>query len=172
MDKDKNWLLHEVRNLPCEIHSGYSRIKVVDLFPLFHQLGEPVKVVIPQFVATFILDSRLRVGCIITAIWEVYEYEYKDMYEWVLEDGNDEVLMKAFVNGYEVEKEKLYYVVSPDNLTMLYKDNGVEVKSSHGYLLSQVTQHGFEHTSFYQLTEKEIKDYDERFWPFSVEVAE
>ena len=129
---------------------------------------EVEKVVIPQFVAEFIEDSRNKVGCIVTAIWEMYEFEYERVYEWALQDGNDEVLMKAFVNGYEIEKEKLYVVeLNNDHLTnyLAYDlvDNVFFISRTQEEILNKFKK---------RFTEQEIKNYDERFWPFAVEVAE
>lgn len=41
MNKDKNWLLREVANLPYVLERGFKKVKLVDIFPLIHQLEKP-----------------------------------------------------------------------------------------------------------------------------------
>ncbi len=177
MKKGKEWFIkeligHEIGDYGNYYNGGYED-GLAYAIELAHQLDEPVKVVIPQFVAEFIEDSRNKVGCIVTAIWEMYEYEYKHVYEWALEDGNDEVLMKAFVNGYEIEKEKLYYTVDEKGQTLLFKSQERGIRRSSGTELETVLRvYGRQSLNMYQLTEKEIKGYDPRFMAFAVEVAE
>lgn len=136
--------------------------QVLKILEEFHS-DEPDKVVIPQFVAAFIEDSRNKVGNIVTAIWEMYVYEYRHVYEWTLEDGNDEVLMKAFANGYEVEKEKLYWVIIPtksEDWMYYYLDGfgGIYMTDD----LKNVERH----------TEAFIRSVSDDLWQFAVEVAE
>lgn len=65
----------------------------------------------------------------------------------------------------EVEKEQLYYVLNKHGQTLLVFIGGAVCLSS-GYVLRDGNK------DKYQLTEKQIKDYDERYWEFAVEVAE
>lgn len=69
--------------------------------------------------------------------------------EWTREiHGNKELHTRAILDGYEVEKEQLYYVKLP----------GV------GYLNN--ADGGIKHT------EKEIKAIDKRYWPFAVKAED
>lgn len=82
------------------------------------QLDEPQKVTVPQFVADWIeyckfthvdLQHALIVG-------DVYFYNYanqKDfskLKEFLETENNQETFARAWLDGYEVEKEKQYYV--------------------------------------------------------------
>lgn len=71
------------------------------------------------------------------------------------------------VNGkvYEVEKEKLYYVLNDHGQTLLVIIGGAVCLSS-GYAIRDNNK------DKYQLTEKQIKEYDPRYWSFAEEVAE
>ena len=194
MKKDKEWLARKVRNLPSDSEIGYSKVRIADALLLIEQLDEPdldvpddidlepysyrkgyqageeaKKVIVPYFIDEFIKDARNKIGDIATAMWEMYEYEYPKVFDWVLEDGNDEILMKAFANDYEVEKETLYKVSSNDNSSgfwFLTKDNDgkVVIGTNEDYFNSEWES--------IKLTEKEIKDYDPRYWAFAVEVSE
>ncbi|EGO8565716.1 DUF1642 domain-containing protein [Enterococcus faecalis] len=77
---------------------------------------------------------------------EEYSFLTEKIESWLTVPKNKVKLMSAIDNGYEVEKEQLYYVKLP----------GV------GYLNN--ADGGIKHT------EKEIKAIDERYWPFAVKV--
>lgn len=178
MNKDKNWLLREVRKLPYETEHGFTKIKLIDMFPLIHQLDEPEKIVIPQFVADWWEHSNDWVAMYgrksinkklkFRIITEFYDRGLDDhlskVEDWLNE--NDSTFLDL-VNGkpYEVEEEKKYYV---DLKTAAYVakwnvDNQVGIYTDAVF--------GSDEFEFH-LTEKEIKDYDERYWPFAVEVEE
>ena len=65
-------------------------------------------------------------------------------------------------------EEKLYYVLDKQGKTLLMNFMDVKVCSSGGYEVHDGNKY------MYQLTEKQIKDYDERYFAFAVpvEVAE
>lgn len=114
---------------------------------LAKQLDEPIKVVVPKFVAEYI-EIRKRhyeVGGLGAAIIKVLRpCNETDLASWM--NNNTEVFARAWLDGYEVEKEPFYYVKLP----------GV------GYLNN--ADGGIKHT------EKEIKAIDERYWTFAVKV--
>ena len=114
---------------------------------LAKQLDEPIKVVVPKFVAEYI-EIRKRhyeVGGLGAAIIKVLRScNETDLASWM--NNNTEVFARAWLDGYEVEKEPFYYVKLP----------GV------GYLNN--ADGGIKHT------EKEIKAIDERYWTFAVKV--
>lgn len=84
--------------------------------------------------------------------------------DWVRK--NPDKYVKAMMFGFELENEKLYYVLDRGNESMLIKVFG-DVKKSAGIKLD-----GTFSTIPYMFTEKEIKNYDPRYWQFAVEVAE
>ncbi|EAG8753195.1 hypothetical protein HT50_05260 [Listeria monocytogenes] len=81
-----------------------------------------------------------------------------EMYEWLISTtDNQELLARAWLDGYEVEKEPLYYVKLP---YFGYVTNRMD------YTLSQSK------TDAVMLTESKIKRMDERYWQFAVLVEE
>ena len=85
-------------------------------------------------------------------------------YKWYRK--NTHTFVNAYLTGrYEVAEEQKYYVLDKQGRTLLMLMGG-EVCASGGYILSESA---FTKDT-YQLTEKEIKDYDERYWPFAVPV--
>lgn len=76
---------------------------------LAKELDEPKKVVIPQFVADWIGEysgwcSRLGI------VNQILSNKAVENDWWLNSGDNQELLLKAIANGYEVEKEPKYYV--------------------------------------------------------------
>ncbi|RSJ80046.1 hypothetical protein D8791_08835 [Streptococcus cristatus] len=126
----KQELIKHIEDLP------YSKGLIVDtikisrkgLLELVSQLDEPQKVKIPEFVADWIeyckfthvdLQHALIVG-------DVYFYNYanqKDfskLKEFLETENNQATFARAWILGYEVEKEKRYTVVMKTTIQPLY----------------------------------------------------
>ncbi|HHA4396220.1 TPA: DUF1642 domain-containing protein [Enterococcus faecium] len=141
-----------------------------DLFANFirdlEQLDEPQKPVVPQSIAVLIEkykedDVQLTDILVCFKDWsESEEGDYRDEISWVV--ANPETFMRAWLDGYEVEKEPLYYVKIPSLAYDMFL-----VKGEDGELIV------FQNTSCgTKFTEVEIKAIDERFWAFAVPVDE
>lgn len=73
------------------------------------ELDEPQKVTIPQYVADYI-DFKKKYDFHVYGAMRVIEDHYdKRVQEWFYE-GNIETFARAWIDGYEVEKEKRYIV--------------------------------------------------------------
>ncbi|HEM2734197.1 TPA: DUF1642 domain-containing protein [Streptococcus suis] len=89
----------------------------VDYVPLevvvntIDQINKPQKVVIPKYIADKIEYCKDTEGYGLFHAMD-YCYQYKDSAEW-LED-NQETFARAWLDGYEIEQEKLYTVEIPD----------------------------------------------------------
>ena len=77
---------------------------------IFSQIDEPQKVAIPKFVAEWI-DELKKSHSNLAWVWQVYPNEPK-VKNWL--ESNTEKFMRAWLDGYEVEQEKLYTVEIPD----------------------------------------------------------
>lgn len=73
------------------------------------QLDEPEKVVVPQFVAVFITEQK-KLGH--TLSYSIDASMSDRVAEWYWD--NSELFARAWLDGYEVEKEKRYKVVMPN----------------------------------------------------------
>ncbi|RXU81028.1 RNA-binding protein [Enterococcus faecalis] len=106
------------------------------------------KVVLPKTADDFIKEGEGigsdKVDIIDSAISFARAMPTAEFSKWFKTNGD--LLIDALANGYEVEKEQLYYVKLP----------GI------GYLNN--SDGGIKHT------EKEIKAIDKRYWPFAVKV--
>ncbi|MGO5416298.1 DUF1642 domain-containing protein, partial [Collinsella sp. LCP19S3_C6] len=96
-------------------NEGYDQA-VRDCLAVAKQLDEPKKVVVPKFMADFIEDGN-NYDKIAFLVHQKYlginslmrECPVKD---WLMSVDYETVL--SLVNGYEVEKEQLYYVLLPE----------------------------------------------------------
>lgn len=122
---------------------GVARKEILDDLK---QLDEPKKVVVPKFVAEWIEYAKKKGDSLSASFkpWDLYGAEYGKVNSWIKD--NEETYARAWLDGYEVEEDPLYYVKLP----------GV------GYLNN--ADGGIKHT------DKEIKAIDERYWPFAVKV--
>lgn len=139
------------------------------------ELIEIKKVVIPKFVA----DIMTKYVDLRTMLTEEYysnsteEIDNDDVQCWI--DDNFETLCKAWLDGYEIEKEKLYYVRLP---VSVWNEHNAELETRWGYLKYDNTSDEsnialYNHSGYSgfkaKLTEETIKSIDERYWAFAVE---
>ncbi|EHD5083647.1 DUF1642 domain-containing protein [Listeria monocytogenes] len=120
---------------------------------------------VPQFVADWI-SRRRQEGY--NLIWSI-SYENNDMpdemYEWLASTAdNQELFARAWLDGYEVEKEPLYYVRFINNCS-----GYLNVRNDGRRSLSDSVLNDIFKTQF---TEAEIKEMDERYWQFAVPVED
>lgn len=90
-------------------HNYFRRVDTSEVLRDLKQLDEPQKVTIPQFVADWIETAKKAAYNIRGAIDLAPKGRVKD---W-LELKNVNTFAEAWVNGYEVEKEKRYRISMP-----------------------------------------------------------
>ena len=185
MRKDRQWLkeklntekyYRETNELKAkttygELYDRGVRDGINAALEFVNQLDEPEKPIIPKFVANYIEKWKYE-GF---TIYEWFSFgnsdvDDDDVNKWLYNNLNEKnrrreyLLIDAIRYGYEVEKEKLYHV-RDNNDTLLCKVEGKVMTVAKAWYI------GYEQ-EFYHLTEKEIKDYDERYWAFAEEVTE
>ena len=133
---------------------------------MLEQLDEPQKPVVPKFVAEWIEYAKKKGDSLAISFkpWNLYGVEYSKADRWI--EDNQETFARAWIDGYEVEKEPLYEVIIGD-LYLIKKFNN----RNDFYFDTSCSLCAWE-KSAYQLTEAEIKAIDERYWPFAVPVEE
>lgn len=147
-----------------------------DALDIVKQLDEPEKTVVPKFVAEWIKSQKESFSD--ASAIDMYDNltldnnggYYHEVWLWVIDHHYD--FIKAWHDGYEIEKEKLYTVEIP---------NPNEPDSGH------IVLHKDEHNKVYidwhyeddwkllkslKLTESEIKEDFEWAWRFAKEVEE
>lgn len=122
---------------------------------------------VPQFVADWI-SRRRQEGY--NLIWSI-SYENNDMpdemYEWLTSTAdNQELFARAWLDGYEVEKEPLYWVQLIEGASgyLNVRNDGIQFINSSGQTAELKTR----------FTEKEIKAMDKggAYWQFAVPVKD
>lgn len=78
--------------------------------PCLEENSLPKKVVVPKFVAEWIEELK-KSHSNLAWVWQVYPNEPK-VKNWL--ESNTEKFMRAWLDGYAVEQEKLYTVEIPD----------------------------------------------------------
>ncbi|HGF7918730.1 TPA: DUF1642 domain-containing protein [Enterococcus faecium] len=138
---------------------------------VFGKTGEPQKHVMPKFVADWFEDNKHALDlAIFTKIRELdgKRYPHETDFENWLDNAENKPIetLVRMKDGYEVEKEPLYSVIIAGDYLVKEISCSNEVKLiSTAYLPQYLAHH-------YQLTEKQIKSIDERYWPFAVPVEE
>ncbi|HDR3342152.1 TPA: DUF1642 domain-containing protein, partial [Bacillus anthracis] len=101
VEKLKERLTLDSEITPSEFGGGYN-LGIKNAIAIVGELDEPEKAVVPQFVADWIEKSR-------SLNFELYEAIYVNdedaKSDWIMD--NSEIFAKAWIYGYEVEKEKL-----------------------------------------------------------------
>lgn len=193
MKKDKEWLKNEVEAQNIILDKGY--IYTEDVLKLIDQLDEPSvsnetvsdildsnrklskrikeldakleeaeqeKVVVPQFVADFITEIKPNFN--IRAVFTLQNNKHEQGQKWALD--NPDVFARAWINGYSVEKEKLYRV------KLLPIDRGYLAQWDGTSLQIEDADNGEHYENCKTIfTEQEIKTFDERFWTFAEEIT-
>ncbi|WP_429861840.1 DUF1642 domain-containing protein [Enterococcus faecium] len=148
---------------------AYSQ--VVHMVNTVLKLDESQKPVVPKFVAEWIEYAKKKGDSLAISFkpWNLYGVEYSKVDRWI--EDNQETFARAWLDGYEVEKEPLYHV----KLT---------IPGATYYLIQTFLMTGYTHMSFSAATERygakwkntftesEIKAIDERYWAFAVPVEE
>ena len=89
-------------------HDCFRRVDTSEVLRDLKQLDEPQKPVVPQFVADWIKLSK-NIGRSLFGAMSVFEKE-NDVKKWMQWADNQETFALAWIFGYEVEKEKRYFV--------------------------------------------------------------
>lgn len=134
-------------------------------------LDKVQKVTVPKFVADWInqCKEKATLADCLDGYYEISNGEVvssEDFQNWVADNENDELTAKAWMFGYEVKKEPLYYVIINKEYLVLMFTN----RKDHRFIDKDELVEW--HPSGYQLKEAEIKEIDERYWAFAVPVEE
>ena len=125
--------LNEVGEI-SQWHSGYKK-GLYDALILTRKLEEPEKTAIPQYVADYIerfrrtdeVDLFFCVSAIESRVNRGKSPEPDEIDYWIID--NQETFTRAWLNGYEVEKEKRYRLrvesdlINPDYAFLNYRNS-------------------------------------------------
>lgn len=173
MRKDKEWAKNEVIKLWGRWMAGGDTIHELNnsVISIIDKLDELEKVVIPRFVADYIELCKGENGDKQaytednSELWFALNGDSQGMpnsvSDWLFNEEKVETFARAWLDGYEVEKEKLYRVIIPtkDKLFKYYYldgDGGINMVNK----LESVESH----------TEEFIRSISDDLWQFAVEV--
>ena len=115
---DKKELYKEVEDLDVFNLGIRKYVALNEVMYLLRQLDEPQKVVIPQFVADWVEYCKEHnftlLGCLDPvdelgmSLGEGFKGDIKKCVKWCRKESN--TFATAWLNGYEIEKEKQYLV--------------------------------------------------------------
>ncbi|HAC0714666.1 TPA_asm: DUF1642 domain-containing protein [Listeria monocytogenes] len=142
-----------------------------------NQVSKVELAIVPQFVADYLADN------INTTLYDVMNHEttdwcenYNEVKSWI--QLNSEEFARAWLDGYEVEQEPLYYVRLP---IMRSNTRRTAVEGVYNYLGADLVTGEIDifQTIEYpatlieggwktKFTEEQIKNMDKRYWAFAV----
>ena len=158
-----------------EVNAIQRKIEMVDYVPLetvvsmIDKINEQQKPVIPKFVAEWLEEARTEEFSLYGA-WEMVK-EGSEIFWWLFDghESNQDTFNRAWLDGYEVETEKLYTVEIPNpNLNA----HVVLQKTGDGLVLVTVGNAGWAEWESSHLTEAEIKQDFEWAFQFAKPVEE
>ena len=162
---NKQEAIEKIKNIDTlninDMIAGQSVDMVIknQVLDIVSKIDEPQKPVVPKFIGEFIEELKLNEY----TIGEIGAYVYDDEEQkWI--DDNEELFYRAFLDGYEIEQEKLYTVEIPDphgmyKIRYLYRDVGGNI------LIGGTNYTGIFLNAETRLTEAEIKkDFDWAWW--------
>lgn len=142
-----------------------------DVATWIEDLDKVQKVTVPKFVADWIEECK-RNATLTDCLKGKYEISIgrklasEDFQNWVVDNENDELTAKAWMFGYEVEKEPLYKVIIDQKYLVQLFSGRTDAR------LVEFEELTIWSESAYKLTEETIKSIDERYWAFAVPVEE
>ena len=104
---NKQELIERIEGLKNLFGNKAEYIEIDAAIKLIEQLDEPQKTVVPQFVADWIETCKENN---IISLSGAFEYAKEEVDTWLSDWKNQEIFASAWIFGYEVEKEKRYYV--------------------------------------------------------------
>lgn len=120
-------LIKKYEELWNERSPFYEPVPYTSMVELFlkelKQLDEPKPVKVPQFVADWI-DYFKKTGD-----WDLFQamdylFGKKEIREWLEYKNNQDLFARAWLNGYEVEKEKRYLVTLKNRQPLVKSQSG------------------------------------------------
>lgn len=144
---------YEVKLLRLQFGEIFKVKVYEELLDYLKQLDEPQKVTIPQFVADYIKYAKEVGWDLLEAMKNVPYEDNAELRKWFYKGGNVDVFARAWLDGYEVEKEKRYRVKMKGmdkDFTMLKLD-----KIKDGWYLGSDTEYSYTKTTH---TRKELEE--------------
>ena len=105
---NKQELIERIEGLKNLFGNKVECIEIDAVIELVSKLDEPEKVVVPQFVADWIEEARKY--CKDVADFFDFDFTNEEVGKWFMQERPFDLVARAWLDGYEVEKEKRYLV--------------------------------------------------------------
>ena len=170
IEQVKDKALHHCGEKECYKDGCEKSIELNTALEIINQIDEPQKVKIPKFVAEWLEECKSRNLSVGQAIETVNSKEQEEIFDWFWGKGfrdNQFQFARAWLDGYEVEKEKLFVVELPSGNSryklLLYK--GPNDEKPYFTLAETIGPN-------HQLPAREIKKHYEWAWQRAKPVEE
>nr|DAN51211.1 MAG TPA: Protein of unknown function (DUF1642) [Caudoviricetes sp.] len=107
---NKQELIEYCESLKGNLNKFINGIEVDKIIKKIEQLDEPQKPVVPRFVHKYIREARECNWDFQDLFKYIDDEDNEEFQKWFYHECNQETLAIAWINGYEVEKEKRYLV--------------------------------------------------------------
>ena len=145
---------------------GVDMVIKNQVLTLIEQIDEPQKVVVPEFIDSYIRYAKVEGMSLFIAMDNAQNKES----EWII--TSEETFARAWLDGYKVEQEKLYTVEIP-NPNIIGNEHTVLMKSIFNQIvIRRVYGDNWKTDIGYRLTESEIKQDFDFLWQFAKPVEE
>ena len=127
---NKRELIEKINAIPWDEGAAVDTLKInrAGLIKLIDQFDEPQKVTVPQFVADLIEYAKKNDWDFDDIFQEIADSDgSSDIYRWYYSSSdNMDIFARAWLDGYEVEKEKRYEVkiIASDQYLVKVTDEG------------------------------------------------
>lgn len=107
---NKKELIEYCESLKGDLNKFINGVDVNKIIKKIEQLDEPEKITIPQVAADWIKWTKAEGLDLQDAMNLISSEENEKLFRWFYHESNQETFARAWLDGYEVEKEKRYYV--------------------------------------------------------------
>ena len=155
--------------------TGSRSVYIDKIVEIISQIDEPQKVTIPKFVAEWIEECK-RSDWHLQKVLSRLDDDEK-VGDWAYDENDDLISEKvnmiahAWLDGYEIEQEKLYTVEIP-NPNSNWKHTFLTKKDYRGVIIHKTDDDCWRKDKNNQLTESEIKQDFDFLWQFAKPVEE
>ena len=144
---NKQELIESISHLPSDCSGPRPMIDKSTALELIKLLDEPRKVTIPQFVADWIEEGKKHCK----DVSDLFDFDFTNekVGNWFLQERPFDLVARAWLYGYEVEKEERYRVSLKNGQPLLKAYLGKALYFSQDIAIER-----------YEVTRKQLEDAD------------
>lgn len=148
--------------------TGRRSVYIDKIVEVVNEIDEPQKVVVPEFVAEWIEECKCSGWHLEKALRRLDDDE--EVGDWAYDENDDlisekvNMVARAWLDGYEVEKEKLYTVELPNPNNIGTEVHVLMMNGFKQVVIKKELGNDWKKKKEFQLTEAEIKKDFEWAW--------